>query len=269
MKKTILMAAIAAAAAQGAAAQVETSGDPRLTRRGWEVGIQGASYHYEEPDFAKLTGDRGGVVGAYTFTDARRWFSRIDGRVSYGKLKYEGSGTLGNIPDWIGEIRVVAGRDFLFGGSISLSPYVGFGYRYLYNDLRGYTSTGDVGYRRYSNYTYAPIGLTLRLRAGENFAIAPTVEYDALIQGRQVTKLADTGIPGIENVSNDQSHGYGYRAYLMFEGGRWAFGPWLHYWSIKDSELQCVTAVVSGMCLAGYEPANWTREWGAELRYRF
>jgi len=263
MNKTILLAAIAAAAAQSAAAQVETSGDPRLTRRGWEVGVQGAGYHYEEPDFAKLTGNRGGVIGAYTFTDARRWFSRIDGRVSYGRLKYDGSGTMSDVPDWIGEIRVVAGRDFLFGGSLALSPYVGLGYRSLYDDPRGYSSTGAAGYRRYSYYTYAPVGLTLRLKAGERFAIAPTVEYDALIQGRQVSRLSDTGLPGVEDISNDQSHGYGYRAYLMFEGGRWAFGPWLHYWSIKDSEVSCAGTV------CGIEPANWTREWGAELRYRF
>jgi hypothetical protein len=55
----------------------------------------------------------------------------------------------------------------------------------------------------------------------------------------------------------------------MFEYGHLAFGPWLHYWSIKDSDLQCVTAVVNGTCLAAQEPANWTREWGGEIRYRF
>jgi hypothetical protein len=253
MKGAVVLAVVVAAAAQVAAAQTATGGDPRLTRPGWEAGVQGSQYHYEEPDFAKL-------VGAYNFTDERHWFSRIDGRVAYGKLKYEGSGTMNDVPNWIGEIRAVAGKDFLFGETLALSPYAGFGYRYLYNDLRGYTSTGAAGYRRYSNYTYAPIGLTMRLAMGGRFVIAPTVEYDAFLQGRQQTKLADTGIAGVQNVSNDQSKGYGYRAYLMFEYGHLAFGPWLHYWSIKDSEVSS-----TGL----FEPANWTREWGGEIRYRF
>jgi opacity protein-like surface antigen len=268
MKRTVLFAVLLAAATPAAQAQT-ASDDPRLTRRGWEVGVQGSKYHYEEPDFAQLTGNRAGVVGAYTFTDDRHWFSRIDGRISYGKLKYEGSGTIDNVPDWIGEIRAVAGKDFLFGGSLALSPYIGLGYRYLYDDLRGYSSTGDAGYRRYSNYVYAPVGLTLRINTGGQFVIAPAIEYDAFIQGRQVTKLSDTGIAGVQDVSNEQTKGYGYRASLMFEINHWAVGPWLSYWSIKDSDVQCFTAVVNGQCLAGQEPANWTREWGVDLRYRF
>ena len=36
-----------------------------------------------------------------------------------------------------------------------------------------------------------------------------------------------------------------------------------------NSDLQCITAVVNGVCLAGQEPENYTREYGLELRYRF
>ena len=262
MRRAILFAAVLAAPVPAALAQT-ASGDARLTPRGWEGGVQAAHYHYEEPDLAKLTGNRGGVVGAYTFTDRRLWFSRIDARISYGKLKYEGSGAQTGVPDWIGEIRAVAGRDFLAGGSLAISPYAGLGYRYLYDDLRGYSSTGAAGYRRYSNYLYAPVGLTLRINTGGRFVVAATVEYDAFIQGRQVTRLSDTGIAGYQDVSNEQTKGYGYRANLMFEHDHWALGPWLHYWSIKDSDTQC------GGTICGLEPANWTREWGAELRYRW
>lgn len=262
MKRAVLFAAVLAAATPAALAQT-TSDDARLTRRGWEVGAQAAHYHYEEPDFMKLTGNRGGAVGAYTFTDWRHWFSRIDGRISYGKLKYEGSGTQTDVPDWIGEIRAVAGKDFLLGTSFALSPYAGLGYRYLYDDLRGYSSTGAAGYRRYSNYLYAPVGLTLRINTAGRFVIAPSIEYDAFLQGRQVSRLSDTGIAGVQDISNEQSKGWGYRANLMFEQDHWAFGPWLHYWSIKDSDVQC------GGMVCGLEPANWTREWGAEFRYRF
>lgn len=261
-----MIAAVALLAALSATAAAQTGQpDPLLTRRGWEVGGQVATYHYEEPNFAKLSGERGGAVGAYTFTSPNRVYNRIDGRISYGSLKYEsaGTGTQDGNPDWIAEVRAVIGRDYVVSGNVALSPYIGLGYRYLYNDGRGYTSTGAIGYRRYSHYYYAPIGVTLRMKTGDRWVFAPTLEYDAFLGGRQYSKLSDTGL-GFSDASNDQNHGRGYRAYLMMEKGHWSFGPWLHYWNIKDSDIVPVAVGVGAM-----EPANWTREYGLELRYRF
>ena len=264
MRSMILTVALLVAISTAASAQVTTPSNPLLTRPGWEVGGQIARYHYEEPDFAKLTGPRVGALGAYTFTSPSRVYNRIDLRASYGLLKYEGSGTLDDVPDWIVEARAVVGKDFLARGArVALSPYIGLGYRYLYNDLRGYSSTGAIGYRRYSHYVYAPIGLTLRMRTGSEWVFAPTVEYDAFLGGRQYSQLTDTGI-GFSDASNRQHDGRGYRAYLMLENGRWAFGPWMHYWKIRDSDI-----VPIGLGFVAMEPANWTREYGVELRYRF
>lgn len=261
MKKALAGAALLAAVSP-ALAQSAGSPDPRLTRPGWEIGGQVSSYHYEEPDFAKITGDRAGVTGAYTYADRKHLFSRLEGRISYGSLKYEGSGTMSNVPDWLAELRLVAGKDLLASDHVALSPYLGFGYRFLYDDSRGYTDTGAAGYRRYSNYLYVPLGLTLRIGAGR-WTIAPNVEYDYFLHGTQISKLSDTGIPGTGDITNEQSQGYGYRGNLMFETRSWAFGPWLNYWKIKDSDVACAASV------CGLEPGNWTREWGVELRYRF
>ncbi len=265
MKKLTLAAVLLAAIATTAAAQ-NGQPDPLLTRRGWEVGGQISKYDYEEPDFAKLTGNQGGAVGAYTFAGASRVFSRIDGRLAYGSLKYEGSGTQDGVPNWIFEARAVVGRDFQASDNVALSPYIGLGYRFLYNDLRGNTVVGNttyVGYRRYSNYVYVPVGVTLRMRTGDQWVVAPTLEYDFFLGGRQYSRLSDTGL-GYSDASNDQNSGYGYRASLMMEKGHWSFGPWLQYWNIKDSDV-----VPIGLGTAAMEPANWTREYGLELRYRF
>jgi hypothetical protein len=217
-----------------------------------------------------LEGPQIGVVGAYTFTAPNRVYSRIDGRVAYGKLDYEsgGTGTSSDEPNWIAEVRGVIGRDYLVGERIALSPYIGLGYRYLYNDGRGYTSTGHIGYRRYSQYWYAPIGLTMRMRTGDQWVFAPTVEYDAFIGGKQKTMLSDVA-PGAPDVTNDQNRGRGYRVYLMMESRRWAFGPWLHYWNIKDSDVVFLGFNSMGQPVGGQEPANKTTEYGLELRYRF
>jgi hypothetical protein len=243
------------------AATAQTNSDPLSTRAGWEAGVQGARYRYEEPNFAKITGNRAGLVAAYTVVEDR-WFTRFDARYSYGSLKYEGSGTQNNVPDTIFEARAVTGADFVLGRGAALSPFFGLGYRYLYDDLRGYGTVGNnafFGYRRYSQYVYAPIGTTLRLHAGGGWMVAPTVEYDIFIRGRQLSKLTDTGFAGSQDITNEQKHGWGYRASLMVENDRLAFGPWAHYWRIKDSD-------VSG---GGFEPANRTREVGLEIRYRF
>ena len=270
---TLVLGVLLAAAAALAMAQDAAPRDPLLTRPGWEVGGQVSKYKYEEPDFMNLKGERIGVVGAYTSTIPNRVYSRIDGRVSYGKLDYFSAptGTVPDIPDWIAELRVVVGRDYLVGERIALSPYIGLGYRYLYNDLRGYTTVGNVtyvGYRRYSHYWYAPIGVTMRMRLGDQWVFAPTVEYDAFIGGKQNSELSDTGL-GYLDAHNRQDNGRGYRVYLMVEGRNWSFGPWLHYWNIKDSDVVFVGFDSLGRPSGGLEPANKTKEYGLELRYRF
>jgi len=261
MKTVIAITALLTAAA--AIAQPSPTADPRFTRPGWEIGAQAADYRYEEPEIAKLTGSRAGVVGAYTYTDQTHVFSKLEARISYGRLKYEGSGTMNNVPDWIAEVRVLAGKDLPATDSLAFSPYLGFGYRFLFDDLRGYSDTGAAGYRRYSNYLYVPLGVTLRFRAGSQWTIAPNAEYDYFVHGTQKSMLSDIGVAGVGDVTNEQTVGYGYRGNLMFENAHWAFGPWLHYWKIKNSDVSCTTL------FCGIEPENWTREWGAELRYRF
>ena len=232
-------------------------------RDGWEIGLQVSEYEYEEPNLAKLEGPRLGATLAYTHAPKGSSFLRFDGRVSAGLLDYEGSGTQSNVPDGIVELRVTGGKGFRTSSNASLAPYAGLGYRYLYNDNRGTSSTGASGYRRCSNYLYAPIGLTFRAQTSSKWVLATTLEYDVFLAGRQVSRLSDAGM-SYSDITNDQDKGYGYRIYLMAETESWAIGPWLHYWSIEDSD----TAIdINGT--TWLEPANTTLEYGLELRRRF
>lgn len=258
MRVSVVVIGLAAVVWAGA---VEAE-DPLATRSGWDVGGQLARYRYEEPGLMHLTGERIGATVAYTVANERRTYMRFELRYSYGELEYQGSGTLDGAPDHLFEVRSLAGRDFRTGALV-WSPYLGFGMRYLYNDLRGITSTGAIGYQRESNYFYMPLGITLRVPLGEHWVLAPQIEYDGFLKGAQHSYLADTGL-GFNNVTNWQRRGRGYRAQLMFEGRRWSFGPWMNYWQIKDSEIQPI-----GAGFIGLEPENWTRESGVELRYRF
>jgi hypothetical protein len=236
--------------------------DPLAARRGWELGGQVARYRYEEPGTMSLEGARLGVAGSYTHLLAQGRFLRAEGRFSFGSLDYRGSGALNGVPDRIVEGRVVFGGQF-GDARWRWSPYAGAGLRYLYNDLRGVTSTGHLGYQRESTYVYVPLGVTLRTPLPDGWVLAPQLEYDLLLRGEQRSYLSDTGL-GYGDVSNRQSSGRGWRAQLMFENRRWSVGPWLHTWNIGDSDLQ---PVAPGVLV--YEPANETREAGVELRYRF
>jgi hypothetical protein len=263
VKKILAVTAILSAVCPAAFAQ--EGRDPLLTRPGLEVGAQAAHYHYEEPGVAKLIGLRAGGVGAFTFMQGDAFF-KADGRISLGSLNYQGSGTRSGVPDFILEGRFVAGADLKAEGDVVFSPYAGLGYRYLYNDLRGYTRSGGAlyaGYRRYSTYLYAPLGLTLRTGLRDGWVLAPTIEYDFFIRGSQTTMLADTGL-GDPNFISEQKRGSGYRFALMAEKDHVAIGPWMHYWNIKESEH-----VALGPGRFGWEPENWTREFGVEVRYRF
>jgi hypothetical protein len=264
LSEALITAAILVAISPVASAQTSESADHLLTRRGWEVGGQLSDYRYDEPSVgAKIWGGIVGLTAAYTYTGAGHWFFKADGRYAFGSLKYEGSGTKDSVPDSILETRALFGKDYIARSGISLSPFAGLGYRYLYNDLRGTTSTGATGYQRYSQYLYAPLGLTSRINVNGQWVIAPTIEYDYFIRGRQKTQLTDIG-NGFSDANNKQNKGYGYRLSVMAENGSWAFGPWMNYWSIEDSDI-----VPIGFGVRGLEPKNETWEYGLQLKYRF
>jgi hypothetical protein len=226
----------------------------------WELGWQASRYRYDEPDLMHLAGYRFGLVGAYTIARGTV-FHKFDVRGSYGSLRYEGSGVQEGVPDYLMEVRWVVGRRL--DRQLSPAPYAGLGYRYLFSDSRGLTSTGAAGYRRFSNYLYAPIGVSWRTPARGEWILAPTFEWDIFLRGWQITKLSDAGF-GNTDVTNKQSSGYGYRLAAMFENQAWSWGPWLHYWNIKDSDVQPI-----GLGQVGWEPANHTLEFGLEIRRRF
>jgi hypothetical protein len=259
MRKTAAAVGLmAAVCASSAVAQR----DPLATRGGWALGLQGSTYEYEEPGFALLEGERVGVSGSYSALGPDYLHARIEARYAYGELDYAGSGTLRDVPDHILELRAVVGRDYR-AGRIIWVPYAGIGYRYLYNDLRGVSSTGALGYRRKSRYYYLPVGVTLRLPMDAGWVLAPQIEYHAFANGKQRSYFGDTGL-GLDDVTNRQGRGRGARAQLAFEGPRWSISLWSHYWKIKDSDLQPL-----GPGVVGLEPLNTTRESGVELRYRF
>jgi outer membrane protein W len=175
-----------------------------------QMGLTVSGYVYDEPSLSvRMTAINVGVEYLGTYAFQNDWF--VLGQVDYnnGPAKYSGSGTASRIPQYYVNLKAAFGRDFAFDGFV-LSPYIGFGYRYLDQALGGVvTSTGARGYDRRSTYNYIPIGVIHRFAVNDNKAkLETTLEYNYLISGNQYSGLAAAN-PFLVNQNNAQNSGYG------------------------------------------------------------
>lgn len=244
-----------------------------------EIGLAVSNYKYEEKDLMSLKAVKAGIDYSVKFSLASGWFIKGDARYAYGDADYNSNrtGSADGESDWYTEWRLTSGYDFALD-SHTLSPYVGLGYRYLFNDGRGLTSTGHVGYRRESRYVYLPLGLRHTMVLSAQSRLVNTVEYDRLLQGRQRTVLSDTegyyGWLDVGDVTNKQKRGYGVRLSSMYHMRGWSLGPYASYWKIAESEEasnESTHSALPGFVIIRYwvEPANTTREAGFKVSYTF
>lgn len=240
------------------------------TQPGIEFGLNASYYKYKEPSVAVTEqGYNAGLDLVLTATPGDDWFIRGDGRFAYGHNDYTGAGTKDDNPYWYAELRGLFGKDFEYD-RYRLSPYSGIGYRYSFDDLRGVTSTGAIGYRRESQYIYIPVGVIHRLRLESSAKLSTTLEFDYLVEGQQTSYISDATAL-VPDQTNDQHRGYGIRASLYYEKANWSFGPWFRYWHIDQSETTSATVTALGTTITTrfFEPKNTTTEIGLRFGYKF
>ena len=235
-----------------------------------ELGTEISYIAYDEPNVMEEKGVMYGVVGSYTYHD--NWMLKADGKFSYGQVDYKNSGTLDNITDYMLELRGLGGYDFAVLKATVLTPYIGFGYRYLNDDTSGkVTSTGALGYERESNYYYSPIGIETLTELKNRWFVGITLEYDYFWKGIQKSHISDA-IAGLSDLENDQNSGYRLRSSTKFrkkgEKVDIVIEPFIKYWNIEKFKEQPITytGVIVGY---GYEPKNNSTEWGVKLAMKF
>lgn len=273
-------------------------------RNSLEMGIEWFDYTYREEGFMKLDGTMAGVYAVYTHRQAepqeqaRTWrelfkgskyalfdMIRLDTRFSRGDdIKYIGSGVNEDETHWAWESRAVIGYDVAMKDNVTITPYIGLGYRYLMDDNGGetiyYGHTGYWSYDRESKYIYMPIGFDIVRKLADRWTIGLNFEYDIFLDGEQTSHFED-GPAGsnYDTMVNEQDEGYGLRGSLRLvrEGNRVDFviEPFARYWHIKDSDIAFKTRdgqyieVSPGYYLAGLEPNNRTWEFGIRAGIRF
>lgn len=242
-----------------------------LKTHAFEVGAETYYMKYEEPGLMKNEGWMYGVIGSYTYHNGV--MARIEARLAKGEVDYSSTntGSADNMTDVAFETRGLLGYDFRHGSAL-ITPYIGFGYRYLNDDSEGtVTTTGALGYERESNYYYSPIGVEVLIPLTDRWYLGLAGEYDLFWSGKQKSKLSGA-ISGLSDLENDQDDGHGARASISFkkryDSLTLNLGAFFRYWWIDNSEV--VPRTQAGV-LVGYdlEPENETYEAGVMISLFF
>lgn len=235
----------------------------------WEIAPEIFYFFYEEPS---LDVDwRGWLYGARaSYTEKSRttpWKGRLEVSYAIGSVDYDGSLSDGTPitsggTDWFFNGRLLLGYDWALGRQI-LTPILGLGYRYWFDDLEG---TG--AYRRRVRYLYSPLGIETRRPIGKTWSFGIRGEYDLFWRGWVRSHLSDVSVL-YNDLDNRQDTGYGVRGsfYLKREAGKkytFTIEPFIQYWDIDDSNLAPLT-FAGTLIGSGREPANKTIESGLRV----
>lgn len=242
----------------------------------FQVGLETSYIEYTESSLdVEESGAMAGIYGIYdgrpsVWQDSIINVVHLDAHLNYGQVDYKGSGEINNIDDYMFEPKIWIGKDFPLSGATRVTPYVGFGYRFLFDDLGGkISSTGAVGYDRLSQYIYLPVGFQLAVQAGQGWQLGFNAEYDFFIHGWQTSYLSN--ISGFPDITNQQDKGYGLRASFdiakAMNNFNFVISPYVRFWHIDDSDT--ATATGSLFQVSGYEPENKSTEIGVRLGLQF
>ena len=272
VRQTALAVCVLLTGSVGAQEDVEAPMLPAM--RAWRIAPEVSHYRYREPGVMTNEGTLYGITASYTFFNrpdsTSMWFGsdsndilRLEGRLSFGEVDYDGSymdGTplsTSGIDDFLLDMRLLWGRERPAARHFN-AIYAGLGYRYLNDD----SSSQPGGYERESNYLYVPIGSRKDFDRAGRWDLALTGEFDVLIVGRQISHLSDAD-PSLPDVRNWQWPGLGAGLSLDLQRtGRevdLGLAPFVRYWWVDKSSSS------EGF----YEPKNNTVEYGLSFVVRF
>ncbi|HQM83020.1 MAG TPA: outer membrane beta-barrel protein [Syntrophorhabdaceae bacterium] len=239
----------------------------------FDIGPELSYIQYKEPDIMDEKGPSIGVSGSYTYHD--KIMARVAGRFSYSRVDYDSqdTGSISGINDYGYEVRGLLGYDFTPSKTFTISPFVGFGYRYLCDDVSGKTTTtGHMGYKRESNYFYSPIGIEAAKKISKKWSCGASAEYDFFWTGKQTSYLGNV-VKGLDKLENDQKGGYGWRASLYVamatRRATYALEPFVRYWNIDKSDAKGITYRRYQTGWVGWEPENNSTEYGLKIKLIF
>lgn len=251
----VVLAVVTAVAPVAAAAR---SGDRNFEPWGVDLGLEVAQFKYEEPGAMTEQGPQAGLYTGYTHFFFGRLRAQVYASVVGGDLDYDGGvyvrdpdtselytlGATCTTPNVIFNGRVTGGYRFALG-PLELTPYSGYGYRYLRNDLNqsinvesyGWVDSPESGYWRKQTYHYLPLGFVLGAPMGGDWRVEGTLEYDLFLRGRNHS-YNDYGLDS----TFTQTGGSGYRFALktlspvVASFARFTIEAFYERWEVDESD---------------------------------
>ncbi len=265
----------------------------------FDLGTEAYSYKYTENIGVRDKGIKGGLIAAFTYkwheneiikrardliSEGNQFNSfKLEGRLSYGTVDYQGSGSWDGIPDWNFEGRGLLNYDIALHEKFVMTPYLGIGYRYLFNqfsDLPSRVIDGQAyysGYDRESSYFYLPVGLENKIHFTDDWSLSLKGEFDIFLWGKQISHFEDqvttSGLNArFSEMENKQKKGLGWRYSARLSKAvkdiEIFVEPFVRYWHIKDSKTSNIIQAGS-VVGTGWEPDNKTWEYGASIGAKF
>jgi hypothetical protein len=260
----------------------------------FELGQEDFYSSYKEPGEHR-TGAFYGVNSAYSYRpwDAQYWpinVYHIDVHGDYGRVDYDfgDGGKTKNVNNYMVEPRAWVGKDFIFD-STRLTPYVGFGYRWYFEELKNKMTDSEeingLNFQLQSNntqtqYLYIPLGAQLSVRPIGGWRIDMNGEYDFLVWGR-VTNYAPNFSVNSFNinspaVNNTLRNGFGIRGSIKFtkeeDACNYFVEPYVRYWNVRASNTVSDPFSVNGVPLTNVpvqQAKSNTTEVGARAGIEF
>ena len=246
------------------------------------VGIARQHYQYSEATdtqkhFMHFKGMMSAIEGSYQMTWKDSMFLRPEIRVAYGKVDYEDGSTgskLKNVPSAIVEPRLLIGIPWKTTEKLTLSPYIGIGKRYKWDNSSNIQfKEGDFGVKRRNYSWYIPVGVRLRYDLNPLWNLQLSAEYDFFLSGRQHQRSK----PDIRPPSkHKQTQGKGMRGEFLvgrqFEKFAISTGLYAHYLKVKKTDKSPYTIRLAAnrrIRGAPYEPKNVTTEIGLKFNIHF
>lgn len=244
--------------------------------RGWEVGVEGYAYRYEETFEEIRVEDKGRFFGVdleYGRAFAGAW--NFDARLHFalGSVDYSANdgAEIDDIEQSTGRLEFLLGRSFRVSPDTAVMAYAGIGARVLEDHGEGRVAgTGQAAYDREVSYGYVPLGAAAIMERAGGGRLAFYSQYNWLVDGSVRTELGDVD-PELPTIVLDFEEGHGLEigAKLTMPVGRGTIGiqPFVRTWDIARSES--FTASDEELTIEIFEPANQTREFGVRLSYGF
>jgi len=221
-------------------------------------GIGLESYYYNN-SFEKdgtysfsLEGYKHGISLTGTKTIGEYLYLHTDLKYSFGNISFKDSSSKEeSLPETMYEARLLVGIEFVKDKNL-LSPFIGIGYRTLYNDFQNIDGTHHEG-----KYTYIPVGVTHRFALNPTACISTSLEYDYFIKGELKN----------DNATYKQNDSFGFRIKNAYQKRELSIGLFFLYTDIAKSDTQTYTT--SSATYTNWIKKNNTKEFGFEIKYFF